>query len=82
MFLLNKHVTIIKLFNNYGYIIIIVIVILIIAILLHNMYKSFMKSYNPIADIDLSLYIVNKHGQNLELYYNLIDKKLNKEPIT
>ena len=70
IFLLNKHVKIIKLFNNYGYIIIIVIVILIIAILLYNMYKNLMTKYNPIADIDLSSYIVNKYGRNLELLKN------------
>jgi hypothetical protein len=80
LFILNKHETIIKSTNDYGRIIIIAIVIMIIVVTLYNIYTNYMKTEHPIADIDLSIYVFDKYGQNL------IDKNSNSnsnsKPIT
>ena len=47
---------------------------MIIAVTLYNIYTNYMKTEHPIADIDLSIYVFDKYGQNL------IDK--NSKPIT
>ena len=77
IFLLNKHNKIINLFDN-GYILIIIIVILIVAILLYNMSKTLKKTYNPIADVELSLYIINNYGEDLNNYGEDLNNLLTK----
>jgi hypothetical protein len=69
--------------NDYGRIIIIAIVIMIIAVVLYNIYTNFMKTGNPIADVDLSVYIFDKYGPNLvNNVNNFIDNKSNTKPVT
>lgn len=79
IFLLNKHNKIINLFDN-GYILIIIIVILIVAILLYNMSKTLKKTYNPIADVELSLYIINNYGEDLNNLLTKLNLKLQPQP--
>jgi hypothetical protein len=83
LFILNNHEIIMKATNDYGRIIIIAIVIMIIAVVLYNIYTNFMKTDNPIADIDLSVYIFDKYGPNLvNNVNNFIDNKSNIKPVT
>jgi hypothetical protein len=83
LFILNNHEIIMKATNDYGRIIIIAIVIMIIAVVLYNIYTNFMKTDNPIADIDLSVYIFDKYGPNLvNNVNNFIDNKSNTKPVT
>jgi hypothetical protein len=83
LFILNNHEIIMKATNDYGRLIIIAIVIMIIAVVLYNIYTNFMKKDNPIADIDLSIYIFDKYGPNLvNNVNNFIDNKSNTKPVT
>jgi hypothetical protein len=83
LLILNNHEIIMKATNDYGRIIIIAIVIMIIAVVLYNIYTNFMKTGNPIADVDLSVYIFDKYGPNLvNNVNNFIDNKSNTKPVT
>ena len=80
LFMLDQHEIIFKLTNDYKYIIVIIILIIFTLLFSIRVYDKYIKENNPIANIDLSLYVIDKYGYDLKK--NIIKKNLNKQPIT
>ena len=65
LFMLDQHEIIFNLTNDYKYIIVIIILIIFTLLYSIRFYDKYIKTNNPIANIDLSLYVVDKYGQDL-----------------
>lgn len=75
LFMLDQHEIIFKLTNDYKYIIGIIILIIYTLVFSISVYDKYIKENNPIANIDLSLYVIDKYGPNFNK--NVINKILN-----
>jgi hypothetical protein len=73
--MLDQHEIIFKLTNDYKYIIGIIILIIYTLVFSIRVYDKYIKENNPIANIDLSLYVIDKYGPNFNK--NVINKILN-----
>jgi hypothetical protein len=80
LFMLDQHEIIFKLTNDYKYIIIIIIPIIFTLVFSISVYNKYIKENNPIAHIDLSLYVIDKYGSNFNK--NVINKIFNYNPIS
>lgn len=76
IFILDKYKLILNLANDYGYIIIIGIILIIVIISIYNIYSNYINQESQLTNIDLSVYILDKHGKQY-----LIDNNLYTEPI-
>jgi hypothetical protein len=79
LFILNHHEIIFNLTNDYKYIIVIIILIIFTLLYSIHIYDKYIKDNNPIANIDLFLYVIDKYGRDLNK--NVIIKNLNKQRI-
>jgi len=82
-YILKNHELIMKVSNDNGHIIIIGIILIIIAIGVYNIYSNYINQENPIVNVDLSVYILDKYGKKyFNLINNFIARNLYTEPIT
>jgi hypothetical protein len=75
LLMLDQHEIIFKLTNDYKYIIGIIILIIYTLVFSIRVYDKYIKENNPIANIDLSLYVIDKYGPNFNK--NVINQILN-----
>ena len=75
LFILQQHKIIFNLTNDYRYIIGIIILIIFTLVFSIRVYDKYIKENNPIANINLSLYVIDKYGSKFDK--NVIKKILN-----